>query len=47
MHASSGSALANNSLLLTSTFAAQGVLRPPCSLRLPAAETGVGRKNKP
>lgn len=39
--------LPNNGLLLTSTFAAQGVLRPPCSLRLLAAETGVRRVLRP
>ena len=32
----------NKGLQLTSTFASQGVLRPPCSLRMLAAETHVG-----
>jgi len=31
----------NKGLQLTSTFASQGVLRPPCSLRMLAAEAHV------
>lgn len=37
----------NKGLLLTSTFAAQGVLCPPCSLRILAAETHVRQAKRP